>query len=176
MPFTPFHMGPGLAIKAIAGRHFSLLTYGIAQVAMDIEPLIGLFQGATVLHGRSHSVAGATGIALLVCLLSPPIRRALRRWWNHELPFHRLERFRSPDALSWGAIVTGAFIGTYGHVALDSFMHSDMAPFWPWSAAPAWRGIVSTETLHLFCGVTGLIGVLAGLLQGRRRPAPQSPG
>ncbi|MCB1770876.1 MAG: hypothetical protein KDJ31_14465 [Candidatus Competibacteraceae bacterium] len=42
MPFTPLHRGPGLAIKALAGRRFSLLTFGIAQVAMDIEPLIGL--------------------------------------------------------------------------------------------------------------------------------------
>jgi hypothetical protein len=38
MPFTPLHMGPGLAIKALAGHRFSILTFGIAQVAMDVEP------------------------------------------------------------------------------------------------------------------------------------------
>ena len=44
MPFTPFHMGAGLALKAVAGRHFSVLTFGIAQVAMDIEPLVGMLR------------------------------------------------------------------------------------------------------------------------------------
>ena len=46
MPFTPRHLGPGFAIKALAGRHFSLLTFGVAQVTMDIEPLVGLIRGA----------------------------------------------------------------------------------------------------------------------------------
>ncbi len=34
MPFTPFHMGPGTAIKAVTGRHFSLTIFGFAQVLM----------------------------------------------------------------------------------------------------------------------------------------------
>lgn len=55
MPFTPFHMGAGLALKAVAGRHFSVLTFGIAQVAMDIEPLVGMLRGAAVLHGPTHT-------------------------------------------------------------------------------------------------------------------------
>ena len=51
MPFTPFHMGAGLALKAMAGRHFSVLTFGMAQAAMDLEPLVGMLRGAAVLHG-----------------------------------------------------------------------------------------------------------------------------
>jgi membrane-bound metal-dependent hydrolase YbcI (DUF457 family) len=74
------------------------------------------------------------------------------------------------------ALLTGAFIGTYSHVALDSFMHSDMVPFWPWSTAHSLPGIVSTETLHLFCGVTGLIGFLAWFVRGLRHPAPRVVG
>lgn len=60
MPFTPFHMGAGLALKAVAGRHFSVLTFGIAQVAMDIEPLVGMLRGAAVLHGPTHTYLGAS--------------------------------------------------------------------------------------------------------------------
>ena len=44
MPFTPIHLGPGLAFKAIGGRHFSLMVFGGAQVLMDLEPLIGILQ------------------------------------------------------------------------------------------------------------------------------------
>ena len=76
MPFTPFHMGPALAIKAVAGRHFSVLVFGIAQVAMDIEPLVGMIRGAEVLHGWSHSYVGATAIGLLVMLPTDPVASA----------------------------------------------------------------------------------------------------
>ena len=37
MPFTPFHMGPGLAVKAVCGRYFSLVVFGFSQVAIDIN-------------------------------------------------------------------------------------------------------------------------------------------
>ena len=53
MPFTLLHMGPGLAVKGFGGRYFSVLVFGIAQVAMDIEPLIGIIRDADVLHGWS---------------------------------------------------------------------------------------------------------------------------
>ena len=79
MPFTPFRMGPGLAIKAAGGRYFSVLAFGIAQVAMDIEPLSGMIRGADVLHGWSHSYVGATAIGLLVLLLAPPLCRPILR-------------------------------------------------------------------------------------------------
>lgn len=36
MPFTPIHLGPGAACKAIGGRHFSFMVFGGAQVLMDI--------------------------------------------------------------------------------------------------------------------------------------------
>ena len=40
MPFTPIHLGPGAACKAIGGRHFRFMVFGGAQVLMDIEPLL----------------------------------------------------------------------------------------------------------------------------------------
>lgn len=64
--------GAGLAIKAFGGRYFSVLVFAIAQVAMDIEPLIGMIRGSDVLHGWSHSYVGATAIGVLVMLLAPP--------------------------------------------------------------------------------------------------------
>lgn len=63
-------MGPGLAIKALAGRHFSVLTFGIAQLAMDIEPLIGLIRGSEVLHGSTHTYLAALGITAVVAVIS----------------------------------------------------------------------------------------------------------
>jgi hypothetical protein len=45
VPFTPFHLGPGLAFKAVSGKHFSFMVFAGAQVLMDIEPLVAIIQG-----------------------------------------------------------------------------------------------------------------------------------
>jgi hypothetical protein len=59
MPFTPFHMGPGAAIKFVTGNYFSLMVFGFAQLAIDVEPLIRLWRHDSVLHGFSHTYIGA---------------------------------------------------------------------------------------------------------------------
>ncbi len=173
MPFTPFHMGPALAIKAVAGRHFSVLVFGIAQVAMDIEPLIGIIRGADVLHGWSHSYVGATAIGLAVMLLAPPICLPILRRWNRELQHHGAAWLNSPEPIGLGASAAGAFVGTYSHVVLDSIMHSDITPFAPWSAANGLQSYLSINALHTVCIIAGLIGVAAWFAAGlwrRRKP------
>ena len=66
MPFTPFHMGPGIAIKALMGGSFSLMIFGWTQIVMDIQPLLVLISGEGHLHGFSHTYIGATLIARLI--------------------------------------------------------------------------------------------------------------
>jgi hypothetical protein len=44
-----------MALKILAGRRFSLISFGVAQVVMDIEPLIGILRGSGVLHGPTHT-------------------------------------------------------------------------------------------------------------------------
>lgn len=170
MPFTPFHMGPGLAIKAATGRHFSLIVFGFAQVAMDIEPLVRIWRGDPVLHGFTHTYLGATLIAVAVIFAGRPICQALLDWWNAGLTSKWLARFRSPAPLSWRATVTGAFVGTYSHVFLDSIMHADLRPYVPFATANNMLGFVSIEALHLFCAGAGAAGavVLLGLFLWRR--------
>ena len=175
MPFTPFHMGPGLAIKAVAGRHFSVLVFGIAQVAMDIEPAIGMMREAPVLHGWTHSYIGATAIGIAVLLLAPVLCRPILRRWNRELGHHRLGWLKSDEDIGWTAAATGAFLGTYSHVVLDSIMHADITPLSPWSQANGLLGCVSLDALHVACVAAGVFGVAAwiaaGLWQRRRRDA-----
>ena len=120
MPFTPFHLGPGAAFKAIGGRHFSFMVFGGAQVLMDVEPLIRILRGDFLLHGYTHSLAGALLIGVVAALIGKPISAyvlaALR------LPHH---------PLTWFPAFSGAMIGTFSHVALDAVMHADMQPWWP---------------------------------------------
>ena len=39
MPITPFHFGPGAAVKAVAPRHFSFTVFAFSQVMIDLEPI-----------------------------------------------------------------------------------------------------------------------------------------
>ena len=159
MPFTPLHMGPGLAIKAVLGRHFSLLTFGVAQVAMDIEPLIGMIRQADVLHGPTHTYAGAVCIALLVMLIAPAICRPILKRWNQELRHYGLDWMGAPNALKRGTVLLSALLGTLTHVLIDSVMHADMRPLAPWSESHALWQWVSISTLHMGCAVAGLGGL-----------------
>ena len=70
MPFTPLHMGPGLAVKAVMQRKFSLLVFGWSQVVIDLQPLLAMTTGRVELHGFSHTLLGATLIGLLLKLVS----------------------------------------------------------------------------------------------------------
>ena len=147
MPFTPFHLGPGALFKAIGGRHFSFMVFGGAQVLMDIEPLVRIYQEAPVLHGYTHTLAGAVGIGLIATVTGKPISALV------------LRRMRIPHyPLTWVATAAGAFIGTFSHVVFDAMMHSDMRPWWPLSDDNQLLGIVSMPSLHLGCVAAAVIG------------------
>lgn len=68
MPFTPFHMGPGLLLKAVLQGSFSLMVFGWAQVIMDIQPLLVMLTGHGHLHGFSHTYVGAILIGIVAAL------------------------------------------------------------------------------------------------------------
>ncbi|MET3008658.1 metal-dependent hydrolase [Stenotrophomonas koreensis] len=162
MPFTPFHLGPGLALKALGGRHFSLMVFAGAQVLMDIEPLLGLLGLIDSLHGVSHSLAGALLIGLLATLTGRPIGNRMLR----------LLRWPAPP-IDWPAAALGAFVGSLSHIALDALMHADIQPLWPLTTANPLRDALSWSALHGGCALLGLLGLLViGLRhyhQARRR-------
>jgi hypothetical protein len=66
MPFTPVHMGPGIAVKAVMQGSFSLMVFGWTQIVMDIQPLVVMLTGH--LHGFTHTYLGATLIAVFSAL------------------------------------------------------------------------------------------------------------
>lgn len=150
MPFTPFHLGAGALFKAAGGRHFSFMVFGGAQVLMDIEPLIGLIQGRPVLHGYTHTLAGALGIGVVAALIGRPISAAVLR-------MGRVQHYY----LTWRAAFAGALLGTFSHVGLDALMHHDMSPWWPLFAGNALLRIIPLDVLHVLCL---LLGALAGAL------------
>ena len=149
MPFTPVHLGPGTLLKACLGAHFSFVVFGGAQVLTDIEPLIQMMRGASVLHGHSHSIGGAVVIGIIATGLGKPIGE-----W-----FLRLIQVKEPH-ISWAASATGAFLGTFSHILIDGIMHSDMAPWSPFTTNNHLLGLVSVQALHYLCLASGVIGLI----------------
>ena len=150
MPFTPFHMGPGILVKALLQGSFSLMVFGWAQIVMDIQPLIVLLSGEGHLHGFSHTYVGATLLALV---------SGLSGKYLSQIGLFLLRISPSISiSIPWVVVFVSAFIGCYSHVLIDSFMHSDLQPFFPITKDNMFLGLVSVPALHKFCLYSGLVG------------------
>jgi hypothetical protein len=161
MPFTPFHLGPGMALKACGGKHLSLIVFGFTQVLMDVEPLIRLWRDDSILHGLSHTYLGATVIALVAILLGRPLGIWALTLWNRRLSPAQHTWLALPSTISWLAAFSGAFLGSYSHVLLDSVMHADMRPWAPFASTNGLLYAMSYAHLHLFCLLLGFGGMVA---------------
>lgn len=148
MPFTPLHMGPGLAVKAVLQRKFSLMVFGWSQVVIDLQPLLSMTTGLVELHGFSHTLLGAT----LIGLLSGATGKHLGEWG--------LRALRAPRHLpiSWGVSFGSAFTGTYSHVLIDSVMHVDVFLFYPLDLSRPLHAFISIDALHVLCVTLAVLG------------------
>lgn len=153
MPFTPFHMGPGILLKAVLQGSFSLMVFGWAQIIMDLQPLFVLVTGDGDLHGFSHTYIGATLLAVFAALSGKYLSEV-------GLVLLGISRNEDPVKIIWWVSFLSAFIGTYSHVVLDSIMHSDIEPYYPLSITNQLLGIITVNQLHQFCLYSALIGVV----------------
>jgi hypothetical protein len=160
MPATPFHLGPGLLIKAAAPRQFSMAAYSLAQVVIDVESGYYLLRGEYPVHRQAHTFL----LGGLIGMLCGLIVSRIGGWWarpRDAVPEALAAEFRMPVA-----VVSGVFGGIF-HSVLDGIMHEDMRPFRPFTDGNPLYELVSIRTLYLFCTITGLVG--AALLLARER-------
>jgi len=153
MPFSPFHMGPGILIKALLQGSFSLMVFGWAQIVMDIQPLFVLISGDGHLHGFTHTYIGATLLAILSALSGKYLSEI-------GLIILGLADKSNPVNIVWWVAFASAFIGTYSHVVLDSIMHSDVEPFYPLSQENSLHGLITVDELHQLCLFSALVGAI----------------
>ena len=150
VPFTPFHMGPGILVKAILQGSFSLMVFGWAQIVMDIQPLFVLLTGEGHLHGFSHTYIGATLLAIFAAVTGKYLSQ-LGLWILQLRPSIYV-------GIPWWIAFLSAFIGCFSHVFIDSIMHSDLAPFSPLSSGNPFLGWLSVAALHKACVYSSLVG------------------
>jgi len=160
MPFTPFHMGPGAAIKAVSGKYFSLMVFGFAQVSIDVEPLVRILRGDNIVHGVTHTYLGAVIIGIFSLLAGKVLCEWLLAVWNAIVQFRCLSWLKLTPSISWIAAASGAFIGTFSHVFLDSIIHSDMRPFSPFNASNGLLYLMPAGWVYLLCSVFGICGLM----------------
>lgn len=176
LPFTPFHMGAALIVKPALNRRFSVITFGIAQVAMDLEPGIRMAAGTDTLHGPTHTIPGALVVAFLVMLISPSICSALLTKWNREVVFYKQLWLANPGSVSKTAVIMGACFGTLSHVVLDSLMHHDIHPLSPFSQTNPFMGLITHDGVYQACTIAGVLGIATWLFSQWARRTPQEKG
>lgn len=167
MPFTPLHMGPGIAAKAVLQGSFSLMVFGWAQIVMDIQPLVVILTGEGQLHGFTHTYVGATLLAVFSAVTGKYLSE-----FGLRLMFRDTTRL---IPIRWRVVFVSAFIGTVSHVVLDSIMHLDIEPYYPLSAANHLQGMISISALHQLCIYSGLAGAVIYFVvsyRHARHPAP----
>lgn len=164
-------MGPALAAKAVAPRHFSFLVFGITQVAIDTEAAIFLLVDEPPYHRMLHTYVGATVVALLAVVIGRPLLAYALRFWNRLVRADRESFLWVEPRVPLVAATSGALIGGYSHVLLDSFLYSDMHPIAPLSDSNAALNMLSTLEVYALCLALGLLGgaVLAARWLWRRR-------
>lgn len=156
MPFTPFHLGPGLLFGLLLLRYVDFPTFMIASVIVDVEPLLVLtFNLAYPLHGFFHSFIGGTLIALLLTVAMSKVRKALS-------PL--LSGFKIEQTPSFKSILVASVSGIYIHILFDSWMHRDIRPFYPLEMNPLLHAI-TTSGIYMLCIGSFVGGIIVYLVK-----------
>jgi membrane-bound metal-dependent hydrolase YbcI (DUF457 family) len=78
------------------------------------------------------------------------------------------------------SIVFGAIVGGWSHVFLDSFLYSELLPFWPVVSNNPFFGLLGSDTIYLITIVGFIAGAavyfskLKGILKGEKTGSKQS--
>ena len=139
-------------------------TFLIANVLPDTEPFIVLFFNVHgySLHGFFHSYIGATILAIVLSLFM----YLLRGFFGKIMKVFRLQQ-----SSSFKKIVFTSLMGAYFHVFLDSFLYSEMMPFYPLQGnmfVNVFSAYGSYTVIYGFCGITALLGIALYLYKIRK--------
>ena len=153
MPFTPYHLGPGLLFGLPLFGYVDLPTFLVASVVIDIEPFLVLSLSLDYpVHGYLHTFLGGTVVAFLLALAMSRIRGTV----SPLMSFLRLEQ-----KTSFKSIVPASVLGIYLHILLDSPLYSDIRPFYPIEFNPLLgHGMFVGFEIYAFCVLPFLGGAI----------------
>lgn len=133
------------------------MVFGWAQIVMDMQPLAVMITGEGELHGFSHTYVGATLLALFSALTGKYLS-------EFGLDLLRVPGNHRSNNIGWKVTLGSAFIGTFSHVFLDSIMHLDVQPYYPFTGKNSMYSLMTMEGLHFLCIASAIIGAAAYFL------------
>jgi hypothetical protein len=157
MPFTPFHFGPALCLGIPLRSYIHAPTFILANVILDIEPLLVLLLGLRYpLHGYLHTFVAAIGVGIIFGLgmffLERPMQPLYRR-----LLFEPQARFKKSQ------FIVAGILGATLHVLFDAPLYGEITPFYPVTANPLY-GLGSSLEIYLLSFWMGVLGTIFYLL------------
>ncbi len=153
MPFTPFHLGPALAIGLPMRKWIHLPTFILANIIIDIEPLVVILLGLSYpLHGYLHTFIGALITGALLGIIMYRVEKRLGYIWRKLF----LETETNPDLRMF---VTAGISGTLLHVLLDSPLYNDIKPLYPLDINPFYNPDL-TAIIYGACILMGITGII----------------
>ena len=165
MPFTPYHIDAGTSVKSVFPKYFSFSTFTLTNVLIDCEVLYFYFTTGFLSHKFFHTIIGVLIVAIICATLGKPVCEFGLRVWNKTLKMVNIKWFKTEIKInyfsSWGGAITGAL----SQLILDSIMHRDMKPLFPFSYENIFLRIVSIENLHYICLGLFVIGVFIYLIK-----------
>jgi membrane-bound metal-dependent hydrolase YbcI (DUF457 family) len=153
MPFTPFHLGPGLGLGLPLRRYLHAPTLLLASVIVDVEPFLVLFLGLRYpLHGYLHTFLFAVPIGLVLGYAMFLLERLLQ-------PLYRIFLLETGNGLSLRSFVVAGGLGTGLHVLLDTPLYAEITPFYPITTNPFHMPSLTLE-IYALCVWMGAFGIV----------------
>ena len=173
MPITPFHIIAGVAAKSIRPKYFSWTVFALANVLIDTEAVYYFFTTGSPAHKYFHTWVGATIIAILCATLGKYLceigLRVLNYVFLNEKYVPSLKWLRQGIKIDQFSAWSGAVIGAYSHIFLDSFVNLDMKPYFPFSDQNHLLGLISLKNTYMICIGLFLIGLIIITINFNRR-------
>lgn len=152
MPFTFYHLGPALAFGLPLRKFLHLPTFIVANVILDIEPLLVMMYGLNYpLHGYLHTVLSAVGVGLLLGFVMFKLEGHMKNFYFKLQLENNSLRLRS-------FLVAGIF-GALLHMFFDSLLYSEMKPLFPLLGNSLSSLGVSLSSVYTACFWLGVLGV-----------------
>jgi len=154
MPVTPFHLGPVLLLGILVFPALYLPALLLGSVIPDIEPFLHLAYGiGPHPHWIMHTYLGGTVVGIILGLVLYSFRGIISRIMNS---------IKLKQNSSLTNIIASSLLGVYSHVFLDSFMYTDIEPFFPLKFNPFYEMLGWGEP-YIFCAAAFILGFFAYL-------------
>lgn len=153
MPFTPYHLGPALAIGLPLRKHLHTPTFIIANIIVDIEPfIIIIFNLKYPLHGYLHTIVGGIILGVIIGYIMKLIEKIFHPLWRKLL-------LTPKEYTSLRSYIIPGILGILLHISMDIPLYHEMKPFYPIIINPFYNPQL-TKAIYELCIFMGIVGLL----------------